>query len=282
LLGIVFQQIAQVNAAFTKQAEMEFTNGGNAQAVANGRGGHAHNDTLSFELHAYDKTFICDPGAYIYTADYEWRNRFRSTAYHNTIVVDGQEMNRFDQRRLFQMCNDAIPRVHRWEVSDRYDLFDGEHSGYERLKHPVTHCRQVYLDKREGIWIVRDRLTGQGEHRFDLYLHFAPMSLLFDEGEPLAVRTDCAQGANLAVVPLQRDGLSAEISEGWVSYSYGKKVKAPVLRYSKIAQVPTEFVTVLFPMRECKSVEEISSVAIPLLAQPPLEWLPVSLVEGSS
>lgn len=27
LLGIVFQQIAQVNAAFTKQAEMEFTNG---------------------------------------------------------------------------------------------------------------------------------------------------------------------------------------------------------------------------------------------------------------
>lgn len=36
LLGIVFQQIAQVNAAFTKQAEMEFTNGGNAQAVASG------------------------------------------------------------------------------------------------------------------------------------------------------------------------------------------------------------------------------------------------------
>ncbi len=37
LLGIVFQQIAVANAAFTKQAEMEFTNGGNAQAVAKWR-----------------------------------------------------------------------------------------------------------------------------------------------------------------------------------------------------------------------------------------------------
>ncbi|MDO1659547.1 hypothetical protein Q2356_25240, partial [Escherichia coli] len=34
MLGIVFQQIAQVNVAFTKQAEMEFTNAGNATAAS--------------------------------------------------------------------------------------------------------------------------------------------------------------------------------------------------------------------------------------------------------
>ncbi|MFQ5904406.1 MAG: heparinase II/III family protein, partial [Candidatus Binatia bacterium] len=32
-----------------------------------GRGGHGHNDTLSFELFAFDKTFIVDPGTYIYS-----------------------------------------------------------------------------------------------------------------------------------------------------------------------------------------------------------------------
>ena len=233
----------------------------------NCNGGHAHNDTLSFELCAYDKTFICDPGAYVYTADYRWRNTFRSTAYHNTIVVDGQEMNRFDERQLFRMRNDAIPEVHRWEVSDEYDVFDGEHSGYERLPNPVTHRRQVHFDKAEGFWIVRDSLTGRGEHRFDLYFHFAPMKLINDEGDSLTVRTDCEEGANLAVVPLQRDGLSVEISEGWVSYSYGTKVEAPIVKYSKVAEVPTEFVTILFPSKEQKMVKEIEEIAGPLLGR---------------
>jgi hypothetical protein len=248
----------------------------------NGNGGHAHNDTLSFEVYAYGRTFLCDPGAYVYTADYRWRNRFRSTAYHNTVVVDGEEMNRFVDRRLFQMRNDAIPKVHRWEVSGSADFFDGEHSGYERLKEPVTHRRQVYFDKREGLWIIRDRLTGAGEHRFDLYFNFSPLTLLFDEGDPLAVRTDCAGGASLAVVPLDREGLSAEISQGWVSYSYGTKIEAPVVRYSKTAHVPAEFLTVLFPMRGKMTAQEIQRVATASLARLPSAWLSVPREEESS
>jgi len=58
--------------------------------------GHVHNSRLSFELYAGDTTFIVDPGTYVYTADYKMRNLFRSTAYHNTVVIDGQEMNHFD------------------------------------------------------------------------------------------------------------------------------------------------------------------------------------------
>src|SRR5262249_27827770 len=59
------------------------------RCAANGRrgiGNHSHNDVLSFELFAYDKSFIVDPGTYVYTPEPASRNLFRSTAYHNTVV----------------------------------------------------------------------------------------------------------------------------------------------------------------------------------------------------
>jgi uncharacterized heparinase superfamily protein len=52
--------------------------------------GHKHNSRMSFELFAGDKSFIIDPGSYIYTADKKMRNLFRSTKFHNTVVVDGE------------------------------------------------------------------------------------------------------------------------------------------------------------------------------------------------
>jgi len=230
-----------------------------------GHGSHTHNDKLSFELYAHDKSFIVDPGNYVYTADYRWRNLFRSTAYHNTVVVDGEEQNRFDERNLFWIEHDAIPQVNHWVVEEEYDLFDGKHTGYERLIEPVTHRRQIYLNKLGGFWIIRDLLTGIGEHVFELYFHFAPLEVTFDEKMPLAVRTRCSRGTDLAVIPLRTEGVSVDIKRGWVSYSYGTRAEAPIVRYTKTAEVPTEFITVLFPVRQPTSVEEIRKIVTPML-----------------
>jgi hypothetical protein len=51
----------------------------------NGNGGHAHNDQLSIEIVRRDVPFIVDPGTYIYTASRPSRDKFRSTAMHNTL-----------------------------------------------------------------------------------------------------------------------------------------------------------------------------------------------------
>lgn len=53
--------------------------GGNGQ---NGRGGHAHNDKLSFELQVHGKDMVTDPGTYVYTESLKYRNMFRSTKAH--------------------------------------------------------------------------------------------------------------------------------------------------------------------------------------------------------
>jgi uncharacterized heparinase superfamily protein len=139
--------------------------------------GHKHNSRLSFELFAGDKSFIIDPGAYVYTADKEMRNLFRSTKYHNTVVVDGEEQNRFDEDDLFKMHLDADVNVNRWVVAENYDLLDAEHNGYSRLN--VVHRRLIYVNKEEKYWVIKDILTGEGgyKHKFELYFHFAPMAL---------------------------------------------------------------------------------------------------------
>ncbi|RME57492.1 hypothetical protein D6779_08585 [Candidatus Parcubacteria bacterium] len=138
----------------------------------NDNGGHAHNDVLSFELSAFGRDWIVDPGTYVYTADYAARNRFRATAAHNTVMVDGQEQNRFDERLLFRMQADARPRVQAWQSTPAYDLLVAEHYGYTRLPEPVTHRRAFYLDKTESFCWIRDELAGTGQHRVEWFFHF--------------------------------------------------------------------------------------------------------------
>lgn len=208
--------------------------------------GHKHNSRLSFDLYAGDKSFIVDPGSYVYTTDKDMRNLFRSTGYHNTVVVDDTEQNRLLDNELFNMRRDAATIVNDWRVTDDYDFLDAEHHGYNRLREPVIHRRKILFNKKESYWLISDNLTGKGEHRFELFFHFAPLEVIFDREESM-VATTVSESINLAVVPLEIDDLSAEILKGWVSYQYGVKIEAPILKYSKKGKVPSSFCTLLLP-----------------------------------
>src|SRR5215813_5632726 len=50
--------------------------------------GHAHSDALSIEFASRGVTWLVDPGTFVYAADAKIRNEFRSTAAHNTVMVD--------------------------------------------------------------------------------------------------------------------------------------------------------------------------------------------------
>jgi len=197
----------------------------------NGNGGHAHNDKLSFELNIEGKDIIVDPGSYIYTSEPKWRNKFRSTSSHNTVVIDGMEQNRFIGGNLFIMKDDSNAKCLKWENETDFDTFIGEHYGYQRLEFPVIHRREIYLNKREMCCEVMDIFKGKGEHTFEWFFHFVPMEIEQDDSNPLIVRTKC-ESINIELEPKNPpDGLKCEILEGWISYEYGKKVKAPIVRY---------------------------------------------------
>lgn len=140
-----------------------------------GRGGHGHNDCLAFEAVLDGLPLVTDCGAYLYTANYEERNRFRSTALHNTPQVDGEEINRFIRPEyLWNLHNDAEPTVHTWLDDDTHALLIAEHSGYQRLGDPVRVQRSLLLDKRAHALLVVDQLRGASAHHVEIPLHLSP------------------------------------------------------------------------------------------------------------
>jgi Heparinase II/III N-terminus/Heparinase II/III-like protein len=148
-----------------------------------GRGSHGHNDALSLEVSACGRSFIVDPGTYVYTADLGARHLFRSTRYHSTVEVDGEEQNTTRELVPFVIGDEAHPRVLDWVTNLERDSLVAEHYGYARLSEPVTHRRSIVFEKRERCWKIEDTFAGEGEHTFRFYWHFA-------EGLELAVGAD--------------------------------------------------------------------------------------------
>jgi len=140
----------------------------------NGNGGHCHNDKLSFELCRNGQDVIVDPGTYVYTPKPAWRNKFRSVLYHNTVMIDDKEQNRFSDKNLFQTENNAITKCWKWKIGDEIDFFIGEHYGYTRFPHPVIHNREIKFHKKEGKLEVIDKFKGERGHSLKWNLILSP------------------------------------------------------------------------------------------------------------
>jgi len=198
--------------------------------------GHAHNDHLSIDLYAYDKTFLTDCGSYVYTRYPEWRNRFRSIASHNTLMIDGIEPNRLGTADVFSIDNDAAPSVSRWESGEQNDILEAWYelnAGGET----VRHVREFAFDKVHDWWTIRDRVLGAGDHQIETRFHFGRSvdRLVACSG---AVRTVCRSGANLILVPLGPSVAPLELTQGWLSSVYGMKMQIHVAVYRYHGPLP--------------------------------------------
>lgn len=140
-----------------------------------GFGNHKHNDQLSFEFHLNGQPIVVDPGSFVYTSDFDARNRFRSTAYHNTLMIDGVEQNETNPQWIFRLFESAHAE-HLFFSDDPRELhYRGRHSGYSRLENgPVIHERTfVWMPRQQGLLIL-DQLNGSGNHQLAWHFHLAP------------------------------------------------------------------------------------------------------------
>jgi uncharacterized heparinase superfamily protein len=190
------------------------------------RGGHGHNDCLSFEAVLDGVRLVSDCGSFVYTRSFEERNRFRSTAAHNTPSVDGQEINRIRPELLWTLAYDAKPERRRFETSEARDVFVGAHAGYRRLAEPVTPVRTIELDHRAHQLCIADGFEGRGRHRIEVPLHLAPGV----SAEVLAPGTVAltASGRRFRLDWSPANAWALETGEGRVSPSYG--VALPCVR----------------------------------------------------
>lgn len=199
-------------------------------------GTHTHSDLLSFELYMCDKSFIVDPGTYLYSSSPKDRKKFRSTKMHNTVVVDGYDQNNLDEKQLWGFERNAIPIIHQWEVTDEYDIFEGSHNGYSRLNDPVTHIRRIFFDKNKKKIEIIDTLKGNDEHLFEWYFHFNQGIELKKINESKVITL--SQGSNLELNFHAVKNPTIEFYTDYISKAYGNRQRARVLKLSVFAKAP--------------------------------------------
>lgn len=223
-----------------------------------GAGGHAHNDVLSLTLHAFGTSLLIDPGTYLYTSDPEQRNLFRSTAYHNTLQVGDEEINRYPESgELFRLNQEAQITLHRWISQSNYDLFDASHNGYTRLTPGLIHRRQVWFDKQARLWLLHDQISlakHEGEAQSALpdaeveltaRFHFAPYPVRLDRASN-AVYCE-APDAKLLLLPLGDFPLKVALDDAWYAPRYGIRQRSPVAKFAGRVKLPADLVLLLYP-----------------------------------
>jgi hypothetical protein len=214
-------------------------------------GAHGHADLLGIQCAVFGEPYLIDPGTYCYSADSNWRNYFRGTTAHSTVMVDGLSQAVAAGPFAWRMRPQA--RLCRWVSTESFDLADAEHDAYGRLSDPVRHRRRVLFAKHRCYWVVVDDLDGKETHRIDLRFQFAPMDVTLDSDDWARARSPGAREflvRAFAAAPLAVDLAEGELGpiRGWISSNYGRRTPAPVLNYSAVNPLPLRIVTLLLPV----------------------------------
>jgi uncharacterized heparinase superfamily protein len=131
--------------------------------------GHAHADTLAFELSLDTRRVVVNGGTSVYGTGEE-RLRQRSTAAHAALLVDGQ--NSSEVWSGFRVARRAhVIESNVWRDHDSCNAV-GVHDGYRRLSGKPLHRRTWTL--RATDLRVTDELLGAGTHRADIIYPLAP------------------------------------------------------------------------------------------------------------
>jgi len=183
--------------------------------------GHGHADALSIQLITNGRPVLLDPGTFCYVCPE--RDRFRGTAAHNTLQVDGRDQA--TPHGPFSWTGMPETIVDRWHTAETFDFFAGHHDGYQ----PLIHHRYVFGLKNR-FWLVRDLVTETGPsgsgHRLDIHWHF------LDERD-------------ISILPPAGHNWSQTMERWDWSPKYGLKEAAFALRFSTETALPAEFAVLL-------------------------------------
>lgn len=129
---------------------------------------HAHADALSVLVWAGGRPVLIDPGSCAYTGSA--RNRYRGTAAHNTVEVDGADQCEFwgSFRAAYMPLVLRGPVV---ELGPQCLAVRATHDGYSRLADPTIHERTLVWLGADGL-VVIDRIHCRTRHETVSRLHF--------------------------------------------------------------------------------------------------------------
>jgi hypothetical protein len=205
---------------------------------------HGHADALSFTLSAGGKEILIDPGTYAYHTQRMWRDYFKGTSAHNTVRVDRVDQSVSGGNFLWvKHAQSQVIAIERTPLADRWAA---SHDGYTRLKHPLTHRRELLFEKQQSLLQVTDELLGSGRYEVEMYWHFAEDCAVLANGRE--VRVSCGDVYLSMTLPEELQcnvyrGVERPQPAGWISRSFDSKVPTTTLIATGRVDGAARFVT---------------------------------------
>ena len=237
----VQQQAASESIRFADSGLVVMT-GGEVEVIVDtgpfgpGTAGHSHSDTLSLVLRRCAaggaEQILVDPGTYTYVSERVWRERFRGTAAHNTIRIDG--LDQAIPNGPFAWQSRPEVELLGWETSPDRDIVAAAccYAGFR-------HQRKVVFNKR-ALWVVvLDHVEGPpGEHRIEQFWHCGEK---VRQRSPECYEIGREQAGTQTLISFEA-GAEVRLAEGneygWISPALGIKEPAPVLWVERRGSLP--------------------------------------------
>ena len=207
---------------------------------------HNQPDNGTFELWHKGKTLFADSGSYVYAGNgeiMEWRNWFRKTSSHNTLVFNDKDLETTDSKTLL------------WQPDGKIQILVTENQSYEKLK----HRRSIFFVEGKYFVIV-DEAVGAAKGMVKLHYQM-PRDKVSNSRETMHFNTESEEGPNMKLQCFGPLGMTMEKSEGWISTAYQKKQKRMNASFNvkKTDNKPVRFITVIVPKDEPGDNPKISA-----------------------
>ena len=196
---------------------------------------HGHADALAFTLSVGGKPILVDPGTFSYSA-VPWRRYFRSTAAHNTLVIDDEDQSEYGGSFLWLQHAQTV--VEAFRAAGDEQTLTAHHTGYRRLADPVTHRRTWRYTAGAATLSVTDELVCSAAHSVAIYWHFAPECAVVIEGH-----TVVASREGVRVVLECPNGLAPGLRDDVFSDGFDRKLPATTAVWGGEAAGNTQYRT---------------------------------------
>jgi uncharacterized heparinase superfamily protein len=200
--------------------------------------GHAHCDTLSYELCVAGQRVVVDAGTHSYGLD-ERRHQARQTRSHNTVELDGVEQSEI--WGAFRVGRRARPlQATLSALQNGRLLFSGSHDGYRYLPGQPRHERRIVMAPDPGCWEIHDLITGNNasRHKALSCIHLDPLFSVRQEKQGVFVLLQAEAG--LALRLTVTCGSAAIVKSGYHFPEFGLCQENNVICVERSGVLPIE------------------------------------------
>jgi uncharacterized heparinase superfamily protein len=207
---------------------------------------HGHCDALSYELSMDGIPILVNSGTYQYEGG-EWRNHFRKTKAHNTVMIGDREQSQF--WGSFRVAN-RISDVKRSRFNYKgLSFISGSYKTYFGAKH-TRFIGQI----DENFLLVLDKIEFNSSEEVKSYLHLDP-EVKVSLNKTIEIDKD---NLSLNIIPVSVK--DAAISKGWYSSAFNLKEENEHIVFTKSDDL--DFFGYLICLNDSKCNAEISADAL--------------------